>query len=354
MKNQMILRCTSLMALAVLTACGGGGGGNNSTVKTPDPVVSTCANGAKDYPTCTPPFVAADLQSTVQRPPYAEGSEDMKAFDFLNDLRSSLGLGKLNYNAELTKASANHLNYMTINKVAGHVEIATLAGFTGVNPYDRTKFVGYPSANVSEAVVFSNTKTGAIERLLGSVYHRSTIFDQGMRDVGSTGILENSGTSVVLNIGYKDTPQRNASDFVMTYPKDGQTNVNLSMCGEIPWPFPELNVDEACTNSRLVDGKIVKDMRVGYPVSLAIQANKELTVSSFKMYEAGSNTAIDVWLTTKVTDVNNLVAKHEAYITAKAGLKPNTKYEVSFSGASNGQAFTRTWSFVTADRLYSN
>lgn len=350
MKNQMILRGASLMALAVLTACGGGG--SDSSVKTPDPVVSSCANGAKDYPTCTPPYVAADLQLTVQKPPYPDGSEDMRAFDYLNDVRSSLGLGKLNYSAELTKASANHLNYITINKVVTHDESASLAGFTGVRPIDRAQYAGYPLTSVSEVIALGNTKTGAIERLLGSVYHRSTLLDEGMRDVGSSGIVLDGGTSVVLNLGDKGSKQRNASDFVMVYPKDGQTNVNLSMCGESPWPFPDIKVDQACTNPRLVDGKIVYDMKVGYPVSIAIQANNELTVSSFKMFEAGNNTAIDVWLNTKATDATKLIAKHEAYITAKAGLKPNTKYEVTFSGTSNGKAFTRNWSFVTAANLH--
>lgn len=346
--------CALALSLgSLLVGCGGGGG--DSPVKIPDTVVKTCTNGGNDYPTCTPPYVAGDLQTSVDKPPYAEGSEDLRAFNYLNDLRSSLGLGKLNYSAELTLSSTNHANYLNTNKLFSHDENSSLPGFTGVGVTQRVRYAGYPSTFATELLASSNTKTGALERLLGSVYHRSVLLSQAMRDVGTYSYKDkdSSAAVLVLNIGYKSNPQRNASDFIMTYPKDGQTNVNLSMCAESPWPFPDIKVEDACTNPRAENGVIVMDMKVGYPVSIAIQDSKDLTITKFEMFEAGSNTPIPSWLTTK-TDTTYPVSKHEAFITAKAGLKPLTKYEASFSGLADGIPFTKTWSFTTAASLYSN
>lgn len=344
---QELKKITLIMTAAILSACGGGGSGGGDPVKVPDPVaVNKCSNGASDYPTCTPPYIAADLQLTVSKPPFADGSEDMRAFDFINDLRSSLGLGKLSYSAELTKAATNHVNYQQINSIVDHFEKPSLVGFTGVSPADRANVVGYSSSFVSEAIVSGNTKTAAIERLLHSVFHRSTLLDQSWRDMGS-GVFnfQDGGASVVINYGYK-SPQRNASDFLMTYPKDGQTNVRLGMCGENPWPFPEVPVTEACTNPKAVNGLIVFEMKVGYPVSITIEAKKELKVGKFQIFEAGSNISLPTWLLVH-NGTPESPSKNEAYIASKGGLKPNTKYEVTFSGTSDGFVFNKSWSFTT-------
>lgn len=342
-----IKKLALIMSAAVLSACGGGGGGGDTSVKVPDPVVvNKCTNGANDYPTCTPPYVAADLQLTVNKPPLPEGSEDLRAFNYLNDLRSSLGLGKLNYSSELTKSAANHVNYMTLNSSVSHFEKQELPGFTGATPSDRAIAVGYNSTVVGEGISYGIDKVEAIDLLLNSVFHRSSILNQSWRDVGSASFATSSGVSLVtFQYGYK-TPQRNASDFILTYPSNGQNNVALGMCGENPWPFPEVVMAQACTNPKVVNGNIMYEMKVGYPVSLAIEERKELKVTKFQIFEAGSNTALPTWLLIH-NGTPESPSKNEAYIATKGGLKPNAKYEVSFSGTSDGFAFNKNWSFTT-------
>jgi len=347
MKTHTHIKYTSsTLLLATLVACGGGGGSESSSPTKPvDPIVSTCANGAKDYPTCTPPYVAADLQTTVVRPPFPDGSEVVLGFDFLNDTRAKLGLGKLNYNALLAKAADNHWQYILTNKEFGHTETLGKPGFTGVRPTDRAAAVGYSASYVGEVIATGEGQIDAYKTLINSIYHRSGLFDQGYRDVGTAN--SNIAVSQNMSVGAK-TPQRNASDFVLVYPMDGQTDIQHGMCAEEPWPFPEVNRDTACTNSRYdaTIKKFYRDYLVGYPILMAIQKDKVLTIKRFQLFEAGSNTPLETWLHTK-TDPTTLVGSYEAYITKKGGLKIKTKYEVVFEGAADGVPFSKTWSFTT-------
>ena len=106
MKPSKYLLPSLLAVVASLSACGGGGG---SSV-TPTPVVQTCDNGAKDYPTCTPPFVAANLQAALPAN-YPAGTRRLEMFTALNNFRRQMGLGPLNQNAFLDQSTANHQAY---------------------------------------------------------------------------------------------------------------------------------------------------------------------------------------------------------------------------------------------------
>lgn len=364
---------TGVVAALLLSGCGGGGssspatsappvavtcangasdypactplivGGSTPTAPVP-PVVATCTNGASDYPVCTPAIIPADLQLTVPAPPFAIGSQALDAFNYLNDVRVSSGLGKLAYSAELTKGTENHAHYMVVNSASYtdqlqmHFEIAINPGFTGVGPWDRALFAGYASSNVTEDIAVSNTMAGAVQRLLDTVYHRGTLLNQEYRDVGSSvnACPLHGEDCNVINLGYK-VPQRNAADFVMVYPKDGQSNVTLSMGSEAPNPFPEIAGADATT-------------LIGYPVTFAAEAHQTLVVTSFTITEAGKTDPLPAWLLTQATDVNHAVRSNEAYLTAKGALKPSTTYNMSFTGSANGKSISKKWSFSTADR----
>ena len=360
MKTNQLRLFLSALSLAALSACGGGG---SSTPSKPDvPVATTCSNGATDFPTCT--FFAANLQTTVPTPAISADSAEYKGWVYLNDLRSTLGLGKLAYSVELAKAAKAHADYLKLNSVAEHYEIEGKPGFTGYRPENRAETAGYGKSNeilVSEGLTLGNDVKHGIERLLNTVYHRGTLLNQKWRDIGfgtvCYGCLPSDGIALVSNPAYKFSygPQRNASDFVMTYPFSGQTQVPLSMCGaENPWPFPsnELKPEDACTNPRNTNGIWVYDMKVGQPITFAVEANLTLTVSSFTTWEDGGS-PLPAWLITENTDSNSkmFVFKNEAYLTAKVGLKPNTKYWAKFQGSANGKVVVKEWSFMTADRL---
>lgn len=355
----------TIMSAVVMTACGGGGssspaGSNTSTGGTGTPLTCTApqvlVNGVCTTP--TPAVTPADLQTTVPTPPFPAGSEELKAFNYLNDIRKSLGLGLLAYSDTLTLSAKNHANYLVLNRVGGFEEDPLKPGFTGVWPIDRANFAGYKTNQfVSGGLTLANTSSGAIQSLINSIYHRGVLIEQSWRDVGSATYCFSCDGVVALNINVakKDAGQRNASDFAMFYPINKQTNVDLTMAGEIPNPFPEYSDDQ-------VYGK------VGYPISFALEASQTLNLKDFTLTEAGSTTPMNAYVYTAANDPQKKIPKNEAWITAKSQLKPSTTYTAVLHGSVNGQDFSCvtengnlkivlgkadgcTTSFTTADRL---
>lgn len=354
-KNYIVSGKLSILAAIFLTACGGGGG-SSSTAPTPPPVATTCSNGGTDYPTCTAPVTAAQLQLTVSAPPLAAGSQELAAFNYLNNFRQSLGLGLLAYSAPLTLASKNHANYLVLNHVFQHSEDPGKPGFTGVSDTDRANFAGYATNYfVSAGGSSANTMAGAIQALINTVYHRGTLIRQSWTDQGMTGfcdgVCDSPVAEVYLNVAQKTANgQTNASDFVMMYPLDKQANINLTTAGDNINPFPDITGG--------VFGK------VGYPVSFAIEASQTLVLKDFTMTESGGSTPLNAYVYTASNDPNKLIPNNEAWLTAKAQLKPSTTYNMALHGTINGNefgciggkiVFGKTpgcfWSFTTASGL---
>lgn len=352
--TRSLLSLSVLATVAGLSACGGGGSGSSTPTT---PVVSTCSNGGTDYPTCTAPVTAAQLQLTVPAPPLAAGSQELAAFNYLNNFRQSLGLGLLAYSAPLTLASKNHANYLVLNHVFQHSEDPGKPGFTGVSDTDRANFAGYATNYfVSAGGSSANTMAGAIQVLINSIYHRDTLINQSWTDQGMTGfcdgVCDSPVAEVYLNVGQKTANgQTNASDFVMMYPMDKQTNINLTMGNENPNPFPDIS-------SGIMYGI------VGYPVSFAIAANQLLVLKDFTMTEVGSSVPLSAYVYTATNDPKKLIPSNEAWLTAKSQLKPSTTYNMALHGSINGQDFGCAggkivfgknlgcfWSFTTAPGL---
>ncbi|MEB0032971.1 CAP domain-containing protein [Undibacterium sp. RTI2.1] len=348
--TRSLLSLSVLATVAGLSACGGGGSGSSTPTT---PVVSTCSNGGTDYPTCTAPVTAAQLQLTVPAPPYAVGSEELNAFNYLNNFRQSLGLGLLAYSPELTLSTKNHANYLVLNRVGGFDEDPTKPGFTGVTIYDRASFAGYATNyRVTGGQGISNTLSGVIQGLIDSVYHREILMLQDIADVGMTrycfGICDNTSAITLAAAEKKYPGQRNASDFVMTYPLDKQTNVDLSARNETTNPFPDFT-------DGVIHGK------VGYPVSFVIEASQTLVLKDFTMTEAATGIALNAYVYTAANDPNKLIQKNEAWLTSKTKLKPSTTYNMVLHGSVNGNDITCvggkivtgktpgcSWSFTTA------
>lgn len=358
-KTHSVLVLNSIVLAAFLTACGGGSSSGGSTSPT-DPVVKTCSNGANDYPTCK--FFPADLQLTVPTPPFPEGSDDMIAFNFLNNERSLGGLGKLAYSPELTKAAAAHANYYFLNQSKSsldpHNEVTTYPGFTGITPLDRAKVAGYSvgaSGAASEGTGQVNSKLGLIKNLINSLYHRSTIFNQSWREVGfatqcvDANCVGENGYFGVATYGYK-TKQRNDTNFVFVYPRDGQTSVRPIYCGEFPWPFADFAFGKVCEISTTPTQEILYSKGAGFPISVSVNDNNVISLDSFQVFEQGSSTPIESWILTSQNDINKAIPKNEAYLITKTAMKLNAIYNVRVSGKSNDTPFTRNWSFTT-DRV---
>ncbi len=347
--TKSVLALTSIALATLLTACGGGGG---STSTPTDPVVKTCANGANDYPTCK--FFVAELQSTVPAPPYVAGSDELAAFNFLNDERAANGLGKVAYNEALTKAAMAHANYLYLNKWLGHDETAGNPGFTGTNPVDRALAAGYTTNSpVNEVLGLANSRKGGVQSLIDTVYHRSIIFGQSWVDVGMGSHCydkcDDKRIFDTIEFGYKKK-QRNASDFFMTYPRNGQDAVRPIFCGESPWPLETIiSMTDACKLlPPVLNQTVFYDAKVGYPILVSVAEGRKINITKFEIYESGpqgNSAAIPAWLLTSSNDVNTRLQSHEAYLIPKQSLKLDTLYTVTFVGTSDDLPISRTWTF---------
>ncbi|GAC1568960.1 MAG: hypothetical protein NVS3B3_22820 [Aquirhabdus sp.] len=343
------LKLTLIVATLSLTACGGGG---STSAPSNPPVSQTCANGAADWPTCTPAVTPANLQKDAPAPTYASGSVQLQVYSELAAVRQALKLGPLYQNAKLDLAASNHAGFIDVNIDAnptawGHYEIAALPGFTGVAPTDRGVFAGYGNA-VAEDVV-SNNYSGVIQSpvqaLLGSVYHRASILGQCFKDVGigyrnhvtPIGVIMNP---IVIDLGYQTGCQTNASDYIYSYPMANQTNVPLSMVPETPMPFTDMPKDQF--------GNFDWKNGTSYPITIGVAAGSVLTMDSMTVTEQGSTAALDMRVLTAANDVNKFLASYQITFVGKSPFKPSTTYNVVFKGASNGKAFTKSFTISTA------
>lgn len=330
------LAVVSAIALA-LAGCGGGGSTSTPAAPVPPVVVVPPA------PTVTP----ADIQLTVPAPTYAAGSPQLAYFNAVNAFRGKLGLGLLAQSAALDSASANHAAYINAHPEVDysgvdatgtpffHLETPGLAAFTGIKATDRAAFTNYGSQFVSEEGALSVTDAAAsVGLLINSVFHREGLMLQSIRDVGvAFPTSAKFGTILVTMGGYK-TKQTQASDYIGVYPADQQTGLPLSMTYEIPSPFADVNGTNVATAT-------------GSPISISSAAGTSIVATSFTVTENGQTVPLDVRTSSNATNPS-LLGTNSIYITSKTAYKPNTKYNVSFTGSVNGKAVTKAWSFTTA------
>ena len=339
----------SLAVTMLLAACGGGGGGGSPSGTLVGTTPTTPAQ-----PT-TPAVTPADLQTSIPALTYSAGSQEYAFVTALNQFRQQVGLGLWAQSSMLDKSAQNHLQYIvTNNAVYGgtvdmnvtdaatgrsfyHVEQAGKPNFTGVVPTDRAKVVNY-SGSVGEEIAFSggNGAQAGLTALIGSVYHRAGLMDQGSRDVG-VAVGQDTMQTITLEYGSVN-PQANASDFFGIYPADKQTGVGLYTSVEAPNPFPDLSTSNSDYPTK-----------TGYPISVVSKEGTTLEVVNWTVTEAGAASNISARLKTASNDANKLVPSNMAFLVANERFKQNTTYNVSFSGRVNNVVVTKAWSFTTGN-----
>ncbi len=307
---------TAAFAIALaLSACGGGGGDS-----TP-PVAVTPPSGA-------PPVVAGA--------PVATGNIATDGLNWINYRRSQIGIAVLTRNAQIDMAAQRHSDYQRINNTVSHDQIAGKQGFTGIALVQRLSEAGYvftTSSNYAygEVISATNSTSGAYmaEELITAIYHRFVIFEPRFKEIGTGSATNASGynyftTDFAANNGYGPGVGRGN---VVTWPIAGQSAVTRNFLSdfESPDPVPELN-------------------EVGYPVSVHGDIESTLTVSSFTLRPRGE-AEVTVKLLTR--SIDGITPKSAAAVVPLTVLRAATIYDVSFTGALDGVAVTRNWSFTT-------
>lgn len=367
MKNPTFKLNSVLLAFStafVLGACGGGGGGgsdsgsannggsNNGGNNGGGPV-STCANGATDYPNCT----VLPLQTSVPTPTYLPNSVELQAFTEINAVRQKLGLGLWAQSKELDTAAKNHVNYIVVNlptdsSAYGHLEKQGNSGFTGAGPGDRAKFAGY-QGTAGENIGSTNKVYGlsAAFDLFNTVGHAQGLFDQCSTDIGiGYSSLNYQGYNLdpfVFNNGAKSNSagitlcQKNSSNFSFVYPYDGQANIALSMTPEAPNPIPDL-VKDQFGNNDWYNG-------TSAPIIIGFERSKSIDAISATVTEVPSNTVLPMRLLwwQSSTYPNPYKDKYIAFLVGYKPFKSQTKYQVTYNATVSGLNFSKTVTFTT-------
>jgi hypothetical protein len=317
----------------------------------------------------------------VPAPAAAETAEQCHAT--LNDYRRKAGLDRASATSipALAKAAANHARYR-VNVDPGdsvvlrdlglpdlglfgpdlnaHLETPALVelGFTGVNPWDRTRAAKladgtwrYQYEDVTTATGISAADLKGVRSWIDAPYHRLPLLDANTRHVGCAVAQRGDYTAQVLEMAatWKDTTKR-----ITVYPAAGQTGVPTSFnrCQEHPTPF-----GGACDPARPVQ-------TVGYVVTLQADGYHAMKIQGIAFSKGSARVPVDIhravrYRTSRSTVPSSAVdanlPANAAMLAAKAPLAAYTTYNVRVSGyvqATKGGTWvrfrTRTWSFTTA------
>lgn len=325
------------MTLA-LAACGGGGGGDGGSK---NPATPPTTPTTPQEPTSVPPATSAPS------PTYPSGDARLAAYDSLNAVRLKIGVGALKQDAALDTAADNHLAYMKANNVVTHNEDSTKPGFTGADPYDQVVAAGGSKAQWIGQVAQGGAADGVdcVGSFKRSVYHLQ----------GITSNQETVGVSVrdnlcVINFGVVTGAksggyglaqwggQQLAPNAVAYYPSDNDSVIgSFNPAAESPNPAPDLTT-------------------AGHPIMFRVaapDASDALTVASFTLTgPGGASVPVRVLVPTnaKAGSMASAVQDSNVYAGVVFMLPtqplPAGTYTATFSGARNGAAISKSWSFT--------
>lgn len=335
----------TLISAALLAACGGGG---ESALAPQDP--------APVVPVIAPPVaLASTIVTSVMAPTYAEGSQELVAFNLLNAERAHCGYGLLAQDTKIDVAAKNHASYLILNHLEGHYQASGDIGFTGVTPADRMFSAGYLASStnygrsgeapttVPNTKVLSGAAMIATRELLSAPYHLMGMF-RGQKETGISFILAStllpSHTYVipVFNFAtpFASLPQLPGDADILTYPCQGTTGVNFQLAhNENPHPIP---------------GRHLGAQPIGHPILISVRYGNVLTITSASLIKVstGAPVALRTPYSTKATDVNPAyLYDNEGYVLPDGPLEPNIQYQATIDGGNNGAAFSRTFTFTT-------
>ena len=320
-----------LITSALLAACGGGG-------------------GVADAPATVLVTVPAALAPEAAAPAYSAGSEETNTLMLLNQERGHCGFGLLKQNAKLDQSAAAHAAYLVQNSLLhGHREDPALPGFTGRNETERAAAVGYlhpvsaALATLSGPPVAASTltSTGQVRGLLAAPYHLLSMIES-VSDVG-VGNRKKVGTDGVerqaLNITMGRVEGVNDLDAsqAYSYPCEGSTGVNAGLADETPSPIPSAN--------------LVQDFRTyGGPIAVKVRTGRVLVVTSAIVTPTTGGPAVAVQIVSQAnTPRPDLMRASDAYVLPLSVLQPGTSYTVQLAGTNDGQPFSKSFSFTTAN-----
>lgn len=316
-----ILRASLVLSAAItLGACGGGG--------------SDAASGTDGTGTltgATAPAIQADR-------------EEHDAYTLLLDARSHCGFGTPRVNGPLAQAARNHANWLIINQANTHEETPGTPGYTGTTPLDRVLAVGYPARAVAESIgwgdVWRNTSGVAVRALRGLMavpYHAIGVLAFDLPEVGlALGPSDGAYAPLVVELAAAGNPGGFVNyepDEVKTYPCEGSTGVLTRTLPENPNPVPGRDLGTDPTGSAII---------------VSVASGNRLTLGMARLVHVASGHAVDMLPpVTAANDPNHHLSINMGFLLPAAPLSPNSRYQLTISGANAGMPFTKTLTYQT-------
>ncbi|MFL6677283.1 MAG: CAP domain-containing protein [Burkholderiaceae bacterium] len=277
-------------------------------------------------------------------------AERLAAFNRLNEIRLSAGLGMVAQNALLDQAAQAHADWMIANDAFVHEEAQGTTGFTGAHFWDRDEALGYVPIGGWEEMSAGSDGSLEIDALVNTLYHRIGIISFEPVDVGvgrSTASvagfsvplvidITRPGTDAVRGVGQAAQPSIQG---VAIWPLNNAHGVPTRLGYESPNPTPDRDV-----------------MTLGTPVSVTVDRLQTIQVSSFSIEKMATGTVIPTVFLASQNDPNSLIPASFVAVVPLAPLDVGTTYRVSFTGTAiafpSGSVVNidRTWSFTTVSQ----
>ena len=223
-----------LGSLGAISACGGGGGGGTPAPAPPPPA----------------PAPSGPLAAVLSVPaPVGYDADHLAAFNRLNEIRLSAGLGMLAQQPLMDRAAQAHADWEIANNVFGHVEQPGTIGFSGAHWYDRDEVLGYTPVMGGEVAASGSAAIEGVNLVVNAAYHRTIVLAIEPVDVGigqSTQTTSNVSQPLVVDIAAPEfDPVRGQGQLaqastggVVIWPVDGAQGVQTHMGDELPNPSP--------------------------------------------------------------------------------------------------------------------
>ncbi|MDA3847632.1 MAG: S-layer homology domain-containing protein [Vallitaleaceae bacterium] len=169
---------------------------------------------------------------------YAEEDTTEKAITLINNMRSELGIPKIEANLELKNAALTHCKYMDYYNSFSVIEESENQLSRGRYSWDRAAFFKYEEQYITELIAMDSAGFATeVNSMLENPYARISLIDPKYQSIGMN-YYENYSSFVIGGAGRSQTQS-------ITYPYDNQINVPITWTNEYRFsPYESLGISE--------------------------------------------------------------------------------------------------------------
>ncbi|MBM4352923.1 MAG: CAP domain-containing protein [Deltaproteobacteria bacterium] len=265
--------------------------------------------------------------------------EQITAVNYVNQIRSVLGLPFITEIEEINKAAQAHAAYFELHcseylnsQLSPHQESqAWPEGFTGVNHPDRMAHFGFSGYAGWEVMAFIGDPKGAVDGWMETLYHRLPFVNPATFELGygmvKGGCYQWSTGTDVMDFS---TTGKITVEEPIAWPYDGQTGVSPSWMG---YESPQPPLDKGQTYPS------------GPVITLTFPGSSPFKVSSHELLDSQGKSIPHQWV-----DPSNDPAKFlqdTVSLYAYDPLQANSLYTVTIKGTWKSEDREWTWKFTT-------